>query len=113
MSEENNIYRDQRLQKADAMREKGISPYPNDVNPQHLAQNLMAEYDPKPAEAFEQITETFSLAGRVMAVRSFGKAAFVQLQDRSGRFQIFIQKTSITETEFEIFKTSCEIPSAV
>ncbi|MBF0493183.1 MAG: lysine--tRNA ligase [Deltaproteobacteria bacterium] len=105
MSEETNIYRDQRIQKAEDMRQKGISPYPNDVSPKHLAKDLLTEYDPKTVEELEKISETFSLAGRVMALRSFGKAAFIQLQDRSGRFQIFIQKGTVSDAEFELFKT--------
>ncbi len=105
MSEDSNIYRDQRIQKAEDMRQKGLAPYPNDVSPKNLAKVLFEEYDSKSLEELEKVEEVFSLAGRVMAVRSFGKAAFVQLQDRSGRFQIFIQKTSISESEFEVFKT--------
>jgi lysyl-tRNA synthetase, class II len=103
--DDSNPYREQRLQKADEMREKGISPYPNDIRPKHLAAALHREFGTVSKEELEKKTDEYSLAGRAMAVRSFGKAAFVQLQDRSGRFQIFIQKGSIPDPAFELFKT--------
>jgi lysyl-tRNA synthetase class 2 len=87
------------------MREKGISPYPNDICPKHLAAALHREFGAVPKEELEKRTDEYSLAGRAMAIRSFGKAAFVQLQDRSGRFQVFIQKGSIPDSAFELFKT--------
>ncbi|MBL7684848.1 MAG: lysine--tRNA ligase [Deltaproteobacteria bacterium] len=103
--EDSNQYRDQRIQKMKDMWEKGVHPYPNGIQPQHLALKLHEEFAQKTKEELEQKTDEFSLAGRVMAIRSFGKAAFVQLQDRSGRFQIFIQKGSISDDAFDLFKT--------
>jgi len=103
--DESNQYREQRLQKAKEMREKGINPYPNGLRPAHLASKLHEEFGKVPKEELEKRTEEYSLAGRAMAVRSFGKAAFVQLQDRTGRFQIFVQKGSVPEETFELFKS--------
>ena len=45
-----------------------------------------------------------ALAGRVVSLRNFGKAAFVQVQDRSGRMQAYIQKNGIGEENFAVFK---------
>lgn len=103
--EDTNLYREQRLEKAKKMQEEGIAPYPNGLQPEHLAAQLRTAYEPLSKEELEQKTELFSLAGRVMAIRSFGKANFVQLRDRSGNFQVFIQKDSLTEAEFALFKT--------
>src|SRR4030095_7195122 len=104
-SEESNQYQELRLQKMKEMREKGINPYPNDLRPKHLAQNLHRAFSSLSKEELEKNAQCYSFAGRAMAVRSFGKAAFVQLQDRSGRFQIFVQKGSIPDGAFELFKT--------
>jgi lysyl-tRNA synthetase class 2 len=103
--DESNQYREQRLQKSKEMREKGINPYPNDLRPEHLASKLHENFGKTPKEELEKRTEEYSLAGRAMAVRSFGKAVFVQLQDRTGRFQIFVQKGSIPDDSFELFKS--------
>ncbi len=103
--DDSNLFREQRIQKLKEMREKGIAPYPNDLKPQSLAAHLARDFEKFSKEELESKTDVFSLAGRVIAVRSFGKAAFVQLQDRSGRFQVFVQKASIPEEAFELFKT--------
>ena len=36
--------------------------------------------------------KTYEIAGRVMAIRNMGKAAFVRIQDRLGEMQLFVQK---------------------
>lgn len=87
-----NIYRQQRLDRAQKLREAGINPYGNKFAPNSLAKNLMEKYDGLAAEEFEKITDKFSIAGRVIFIRSFGKAGFMKLRDRSGEFQIFTQK---------------------
>ncbi len=103
--EDSNPYRELRLEKAKQMRDKGLSPYPNDVRPENLAADLIGKFDSKTKEELEAQTDEYSRAGRVIAVRSFGKAAFAQLKDRSGKLQIFIQKGTISDEAFEVFKT--------
>lgn len=92
-----NIYRQGRLEKAQKLNEVGINPYANNISPSHLAKDLREKYEPKSKEELEQMDDVFSLAGRVMAVRSFGKAGFLQIRDRSGTFQIFTQKNKMGE----------------
>jgi lysyl-tRNA synthetase class 2 len=46
----------------------------------------------------------FRLAGRVMVLRSFGKAAFLDLEDRTGRIQVYVKKGMIPDEEFKAFK---------
>lgn len=103
--EDTNLYRDQRLQKVKEMQGKGENPYPNNIQPKNLAADLLKEFNSLSKEELEKNTNAYSLAGRVIAVRSFGKASFVQLRDRTGKFQIFIQKDSLSEPEFASFKT--------
>lgn len=103
--EDTNLYREQRLEKVKKMQEEGIPPYPNSIQPEYLAAKLHEEFQNSSKEDLEKKTDLYSLAGRVMAIRSFGKASFVQIRDRSAQFQIFIQKDSLTEKEFNLFKT--------
>ncbi len=103
--EDTNLYREQRLDKVKKMLEEGTCPYPNGIQPKHLAASLKQEFEKVSKEDLEKRTGSHSLAGRVMAIRSFGKASFVQMRDRSGNFQIFVQKDSLPEKEFELFKT--------
>ena len=44
-----------------------------------------------------------ALAGRLLAKRVMGKAAFAQVQDVSGRIQLFLQSTTLGDT-YDAFK---------
>jgi len=94
----------QRLKKAEALRALGVDPYGNGFTPAHLAADLHARYGDAPAEVIGQDPGAWSVAGRVLAVRSFGKAAFLKVQDRSGTIQVWVKKDKVGERGFEIFK---------
>lgn len=103
MSEENE-YTQQRWEKVKALRSKGVNPFPNGISASHLARDLIQTYDSWDVARLEGLKDIFSLSGRVMARRSFGKAGFIKLRDRSGEFQIFCQKDSLLPEEFELYK---------
>lgn len=46
-----------------------------------------------------------SLAGRIMSKRGHGKVGFVDIQDSTGRIQLFIKIDNIGEESYEIYKT--------
>ncbi|MDF1556067.1 MAG: lysine--tRNA ligase [Deferrisomatales bacterium] len=102
-----NPIMDQRREKLGALREAGVNPFPNDFRPSHTAAEVLAKYDATAADALGVLRDTgteFALAGRVMALRSFGKAAFVNLQDRSGRLQAYVRKDVVGPEVFEVFQ---------
>lgn len=99
-----NEYMRVRREKLATLSGMGINPYPNGMEATSTAADIRAAYESKTAEELEKGSPTLSISGRIMAIRSFGKASFVQLQDRSGRLQVFTQKDSITEDEFKLFK---------
>lgn len=92
-----NIYRQQRLKKATSLRKAGVNPYSNAYLPKHLASELRQKYEPLAQEELAGLKQKFSIAGRVMFVRSFGKAGFIKLKDRTGAFQVFVQKKRMDE----------------
>jgi lysyl-tRNA synthetase, class II len=94
----------QRMKKAEALRELGVNPFGNGVSPKHLARELVARYGDLPIEEIAKDPGDWSLAGRVLAVRSFGKAAFLKVRDRSGDLQIWVKKDKVGDRAFEIFK---------
>ncbi len=61
----------------------GCAPYPNDFRPRDLAADLLARHGETPAADLDATPVTVALAGRLMAIRDFGKAAFAHLQDRA------------------------------
>ena len=94
----------QRRRKVDSLWESGINPYPNDFKPLHTSEYLVATYGHLET-IVEDPTDILVVAGRVMARRSFGKAAFLQLQDRKGRVQVYVRKDTLGEEEFSRFET--------
>jgi lysyl-tRNA synthetase class 2 len=91
----------QRRRKIDALWEAGINPYPNDYRPAHTSADIFDAYGGK--EAIEDNPRVFTVAGRIIARRSFGKAAFIQLQDRKGRLQLYVKKDAIGDDAYEDF----------
>jgi len=94
----------QRIKKLESLRREGIDPYPNDFRVSHTSRDLHEAFDPLPDEELKSVGETIRLAGRIMAIRDFGKASFIQIQDRKGRIQAYIQKDIVGEVAFQLFK---------
>jgi lysyl-tRNA synthetase, class II len=94
----------QRMKKAEALRALGVNPFGNGFAPRHVTADLVARYGDRPAEEIAREPGEWSLAGRVLAVRSFGKAAFLRLRDRAGELQVWVKKDKVGDAGFEIFK---------
>ena len=94
----------QRRDKLNQLRSEGNA-FPNDFRRDVLAGELQAEYGEKDNEFFEQESRRVVVAGRMMAKRVMGKASFAQIQDMSGRIQIFVQRDALAEGEYQKFKT--------
>jgi len=56
------------------------------------------------SEEIEAVTDSFTLAGRVMSIHDFGKVSFIHLRDGTGKLQAYIRKDRVGEKGFEIFK---------
>ena len=91
----------QRREKLQLMREQGNA-FPNDFRRDALAAELHAEYDDKSAEQLEELQMSVKVAGRMMAKRIMGKASFAQLQDMSGRIQLFLQRDNLPEDVYNL-----------
>ncbi|MBI5509152.1 MAG: lysine--tRNA ligase [Deltaproteobacteria bacterium] len=121
MTERDELF-EQRLAKAEALRQAGIDPYANDfpgvgadvslITTAEFVRRYQAETD---AAALQAVTTRHAVAGRVMAINTFGKAAFLRIQDRScdvpsaggepaGRLQVFVKKDVVGDAGFELFK---------
>ncbi len=88
----------QRLQKLEQLRNEGINPFPNDFRVNATSSLIHERFGNMSDGELEGIDESFSLGGRLMSVRNFGKAAFFHLQDRGGQIQAFIQKKTDAES---------------
>lgn len=94
---------DVRLEKRKKLEESGSNPYKNGYKPNTTFDYLVREYAHK---AKEEIGETprFKVAGRVLMVRDFGKAAFLQCDDGTQRFQLYVNKQVTSEKGFAEYK---------
>lgn len=84
--------RQTRLDKAAALRARGLNPYPSKSRRTHYADRVLAEF-----EALEG--QTVTVAGRLMSMRDQGALAFAHVQDQTGRIQLFLRKNEVAVTE--------------
>jgi lysyl-tRNA synthetase class 2 len=94
----------QRRAKLAEFREQGINPFANDFSVTHTAEQFLGAHIDDDSAALDGCSTHYAVAGRIMARRDFGKAAFIQVQDRSGRTQVYIGRDNIGEEAFELFK---------
>ena len=95
----------ERREKLNALREQGIA-FPNDFKIDSFNGDLQAELADKEihtAEAIEALARRVKVAGRIVLKRVQGKVSFVQMQDYTGRIQLFIHQGTVGET-YEAFK---------
>jgi lysyl-tRNA synthetase, class II len=102
--DENRLIAERRAKLA-ALRGQGVA-FPNDFRRTDYAGDLQAEFADDSrwtGEALEAEGRRVALAGRLLAKRVMGKAAFAQVQDVSGRIQLFLQSAALGEA-YEAFR---------
>ena len=96
----------QRRETREKLMEMGINPYPAELYPVDiLAKDLKANFEDG---------KSVCLAGRMMSKRIMGKASFAELQDSSGRIQLYFNRDEICPGEDkmlynELFKKSLDL----
>ena len=87
---------DERLAKVEKLRELGVDPYGARFDGAIPAAEALGLYDPQ-AEGTETI-----VAGRITALRSHGKSAFLDITDRTGKIQVYLQKNRLGEEVYAL-----------
>jgi len=91
--------------KVASLREKGAHPYSNRVPAPHGSLLIKERHGAQDAAALEAShTETYGVAGRVVALRSMGKVTFISLRDGFGDLQIFVRKDKVGDAAYESLK---------
>ena len=103
MSQDNQTLK-QRREKADNLEATGISLYTNRFKPGNAIQELLPKGESLEPQTKEPGEASYSVAGRIMAMRKFGKAAFCHIIDKTGRIQIYLKKDTLGDEPFEAFK---------
>jgi len=94
----------QRLRKIDELKKEGVNLFPNDFRVEKTSEDLVNRFGQATPDELEKAKESFSLAGRIMAIRDFGKAAFIHIQDRKGTIQAYIRSDRVGAKSFGLFK---------
>jgi lysyl-tRNA synthetase class 2 len=95
---------EERRKKAETLESMGIRLHPAGYKCDMTASEAMRRFGHLDSAALEKDDEVFSVAGRIMAIRNFGKASFIHIKDRSGLLQAYIRKDKIGEEAYTIFK---------
>ena len=93
----------ERHEKLKALRSKGQA-YPNDFRRQHLAAEVIENYEDVERDALDMNPVVVRVAGRMMLKRVMGKASFATLRDMSGEIQLYITDSYPGKIEHEAFK---------
>jgi lysyl-tRNA synthetase class 2 len=90
---------DERRAKAARLREQGVEPYPYEFPGVVPVATVHAAHDD--LEAGEETDQRYRVAGRLTARRGHGKAAFLDVSDRSGRIQLHARSDVLGEESFD------------
>jgi lysyl-tRNA synthetase class 2 len=94
----------QRRANLEELRKLGVDPYPHRFDPQASVEDIVQAHSAKDGETLDAEQVTTRTGGRVLAIRSFGKANFLVLSDGKARIQVYLRKDAISERDFQIFK---------
>ena len=94
----------QRRANLEALRALGVDPYPRSFDATATVEQAVAAHGDKTGEALEAEKPTTRLAGRIVAIRSFGKANFLVLSDGKARVQVYIRQDALPERDFGTFR---------
>ncbi len=101
MDETSEVIR-RRHEKARALADEDIDLYPNDFRVSHTVE-VVRKYIDQRAGAVD-CTAMFAMAGRIVGLRSFGKAAFLHFRDYTGQLQAYVKQDEIGQQPYALFK---------
>ncbi len=93
----------QRLRKIEDLKKEGVNLFPNDVRVEKTSEDLVNRFGQATPDELKVVKESFSLAGRIMAMRDFGKAAFIHIQDRKGKIQVYVRSDRVGKKAYNLF----------
>ncbi len=94
----------QRRTNLQELRNLGVDVYPRRFDAAATIDAVVAEHGSKEGAELEAAGITTRVAGRILAMRSFGKANFLVLSDGKARIQVYIRQDALPERDFKVFK---------
>ncbi|OFW29926.1 MAG: lysine--tRNA ligase [Acidobacteria bacterium RIFCSPLOWO2_02_FULL_65_29] len=94
----------QRRSNLDALATLGVDVYPHAFERRHTVADLVDAYNARTHDELEAERPETVTSGRILAIRSFGKASFLAISDGRARIQVYIRQDSLPPLDFQIFK---------
>ncbi|PLY09232.1 MAG: lysine--tRNA ligase [Arcobacter sp.] len=106
-----NKYIQQRIEKANNLRELGVNPYANESKRNTtVAKYLNVNSDIFQKEDKRDEKRHYIVSGRIKFFRLMGKASFLKIEDESGILQIYVSRDNLPEGFYnDIFKKNIEV----
>jgi lysyl-tRNA synthetase class 2 len=94
----------QRRANLEAIRALGVEVYPRRFDRRHTVAALVAAHGAASHDDLEAARPETATSGRILAVRSFGKANFLAISDGAAKIQIYVRQDSLPPLDFQIFQ---------
>jgi lysyl-tRNA synthetase class 2 len=94
----------QRRENFEELKALGVTPYPHTFARTDTVAALVEAHGSKTGEELEAAKIQTTTAGRVMGIRSFGKANFIVISDGAARIQVYLRKDALSERDFSVLK---------
>src|SRR5436190_16229382 len=94
----------QRRANLDALSQLGVDIYPHKFERRHTISDLVTSYGSRSHDELEADRITTVTAGRILAIRSFGKANFLVISDGLSGIQAYIRQDALPDVDFKVFK---------
>jgi len=94
----------QRRANLEDLRKLGVDPYPRRFDVQESIDAVVHAHGAKSTEVLDAEPITTRTAGRILTIRTFGKANFLVLSDGQAKVQVYIRQDSVPELDFRIYK---------
>lgn len=88
-----------RIEKMHKLEERGIAPFGHSFARTHHTKEIYDNVEQMEADGTE-----VKVAGRIMAIRGHGKTSFLDLQDKTGKIQLYVRKDNLGEENYSIIK---------
>src|SRR6266508_4805306 len=94
----------QRRANFDELQRLGVTAYPHAFARTDTVAGLVAAHSATTGEELEAGRVETTTSGRILAIRSFGKANFLVISDGRSKIQVYIRKDALSERDFAVFK---------
>jgi lysyl-tRNA synthetase class 2 len=101
-----------RLEKLERLRLKGVEPYPTQTVRTHTSQQAIHAFEvfeAAAAQGEQVIPVKAALAGRLRSMRPMGKITFAHIEDGKGRIQLFFRANEIGQEQLELFNREFDL----